>query len=161
ILGGGALASLFWFQADRRLAASPLLQAIDKARTADTQIGPKGCAHYQIEISELAPVDGCMLGDRHATRLVVLWGDSHGAQMIPALDQWGREAHVAVLPRARGGCRPMPGRDTLIGVGNFPRDIDRCEWFRGAVLEQVRELAAQRPVTLLVVGRWPDRATPE
>ncbi len=98
-----------------------------------------------------------MVGDRTASRVVILIGDSHAAHYIPMLDRWGKAAHVAVLPRSRGGCRPLDGAAGVVGVAPSAVFLADCARFRDAVFAEAAQLARDGRITALVVAsRWPD-----
>ncbi|HTC23015.1 MAG TPA: acyltransferase family protein [Gemmatimonadales bacterium] len=54
--------------------------------------------------------DGCVLGDPTSRRVLVVAGDSHAAQWLPALDSVGRVLGVKVVPHVRPACPPQPVR---------------------------------------------------
>lgn len=54
--------------------------------------------------------DGCILGDAASPRVLVVAGDSHAAQWLPALDSAGRMLGIKVVPHVRGACPPWPIR---------------------------------------------------
>ncbi|MBO9712775.1 acyltransferase family protein [Sphingomonas sp.] len=157
----GATASIgVLLDAQARLAGSPWLQAIATARRERTGDWPAACSHYQTRFTGLASVEGCTVGDRAARPLIILWGDSHALHSVALFDRWGRDHHVAVLYRARGGCRPMPGWDSL-GIAGDLVDRAQCLALNDAVRRQVAELARQRPVTLVLASRWPASNVPD
>ncbi len=48
----------------------------------------------------------CVMGDRQATKTVVLVGDSEGEMWLPSLNIWGLQAHVKVLRYVYFACPP-------------------------------------------------------
>lgn len=159
MVGGALLVAITLIGANRELATSSRLKAL--AATRDYSDGiPSICTHYQSQLSALAPIDECLIGDVQARKLVVLWGDSHAAAMIPMLDNWGKAQGIAVLPRTKGGCRPMLASDAVVRVATSD-DLRACSWFRDAVSKQIARLANERDVTVLVAARWPDLDSPE
>ncbi|MES2058576.1 MAG: acyltransferase family protein, partial [Pseudomonadota bacterium] len=113
--------------ANHQLDGSPRLRAIAAAgtRQADPAMSPE-CSNYRINFDKLAPIESCLIGDRTAQRMIILIGDSHAAHLIPMLDRWGRTAHVAVLPRTRGGCRPLDGPALVIGIAANTANLADC-----------------------------------
>jgi hypothetical protein len=85
------------------------------------------------------------VGDPDAERLLVVTGDSHMGQWLPALDQIGQDAGYRVLPLLKFGCTPY---DVELTTGG--RAYTECHDFRDWVLEQVREL---EPDLVVVGGR--------
>jgi peptidoglycan/LPS O-acetylase OafA/YrhL len=51
----------------------------------------------------------CVSGDANATRTIMVVGDSHAAQWLPAIDEAARELHVRVVTSVEGNC-PGIGR---------------------------------------------------
>ncbi|MGY4396601.1 peptidoglycan/LPS O-acetylase OafA/YrhL [Sphingomonas sp. UYAg733] len=158
LLIGAVGAGITIIIANHRLAGSPRLQAVFSAGTkqADPAISPE-CGNYRIVFDTLAPVDSCLIGDRTAKRMIILVGDSHAAHLIPMLDHWGRAAHVAVLPRTRGGCRPLDGQALVVGIVASTTNLAECARFRDAVLAEAGLLAQSgRVVAIVASSRWPD-----
>jgi peptidoglycan/LPS O-acetylase OafA/YrhL len=52
--------------------------------------------------------DGCILGDTSSARVLVVAGDSHAAQWLPALDSAGRALGLKVVPHIKPACPPWP-----------------------------------------------------
>ncbi|MGH6616010.1 acyltransferase family protein [Sphingomonas sp.] len=158
LLIGATCAGATLILSNARLAASPRFQAI--AAVEDNGVVddlPAACANYAAVFENLTPPASCMVGDRAATRVVVLIGDSHAAHYIPMLDRWGKAAHVAVLPRARGGCRPLDGTAGVVGLAPSAIMLADCARFRDAVYAEAAQLARDGRITALVVAsRWPD-----
>ncbi|WP_034160220.1 acyltransferase family protein [Sphingomonas sp. ERG5] len=155
---GAVAAGITITVANHQLAGSSRLQAIAAAETrqADPAISPE-CSNYRINFSKLTPVESCLIGDRTAKRMIILIGDSHGAHLIPMLDHWGQGAHVAILPRTRGGCRPLDGQALVIGIAPSASHLAECSRFRDAVLAEAGRLAASGQVIAIVASaRWPN-----
>ncbi len=149
--------------ARHRQSASPRLQGIATALQA-TDIAPYfpgPCNNYQAKFNALAPFETCLLGQRDARRIIVVVGDSHAYHLIPMLDRWGRRNRMAILPRTRGGCRPLDGDAGVIGLPPTAANLADCRQFTNAVFHETRMLAATGRVTAVVVGsRWPDSGVP-
>lgn len=146
--------------ADRQLAASPRLQMI--ARTLENPGDPThvACRDLKPQFAGLSPVTPCLLGDTSSESLVILLGDSHAAHLVTAFDSWGKQAGVAVLPRFRGGCRPLIGMASTVGTPPSRSNRRNCSLFRDAALAEALEIAKTRPTTLIVAARWPDLDVP-
>lgn len=89
----------------------------------------------------------CMLGG--ATQAsVILWGDSHAAQLATALDALGKERGIGIRQITKAGCPPFPGGDYL------PRHPLRrdCRAFNDAALRAILADPAIR--TVLIAARW-------
>lgn len=72
--------------------------------------------------------EGCFLGDPSSRRVLVVAGDSHAAQWLPALDSGGRILGVKVVPHVRPACPPQPLRlwHEPDASGDESEDVD-CE----------------------------------
>ncbi len=77
----------------------------------------------------------CPVGDKEAEDVVVLWGDSHAAQWLPALDEVGREEGFRVVPLLKMSCGPY---DVPQWLGQMPREV--CEDYRAWARAQIDEL---------------------
>lgn len=155
----GALGT--WQGARAELASSPRLQAIHRARAGDLPGWPAPCANYQSHFVGLAPVRSCSIGDRQADKLVVLIGDSHAYHLLGMFDAWGRAARVGVLPRTRGGCRPIDGAANVIGASWSPELSADCARTLAAMRRELAGIAGHGEVASLVLAaRWPRLAQP-
>ena len=74
----------------------------------------------------------CRYGDADGARTVVLLGDSHAAQWVPALDRLGARDHVAVVPLTKAGC---PLADVTVHDGSLGRAFRECDRWRAAALD--------------------------
>ena len=79
----------------------------------------------------------CGYGDVSAERRVVLIGDSHAAQWVPALDALGRQAPFNLIPLTKAGC---PAAAVTVHDGSLRRRFTECERWRDATVELVRQL---------------------
>lgn len=91
----------------------------------------------------------CTLGDADAAQWVGVMGDSHAMAMIPALNAWGRSAHIRVVFASQDSCLSL--MDTYrLSKGRYG-GID-C-------MVQVRKMAVlaqhTHPRALIVIQRWP------
>lgn len=162
LLIGAASAGATLALANTRLAASPRLQAVAVVGDNGTVPGMAvACTNYFAVFKELAPPQSCMVGDRTATRVVILIGDSHAAHYLPMLDRWGKASHVAVLQRSRAGCRPLDGSAGYVGVAPSSAAFADCARFLDAVLDEAAQLARKGHIIAFVVAsRWPDGDVP-
>lgn len=79
----------------------------------------------------------CRYGDPDGDRTVVLLGDSHAAQWVPALDLLGRREHVTVVPLTKAGC---PAAAITVHDGTLGRTFRECDEWRSAALDLVDDL---------------------
>ena len=70
--------------------------AADYGGTAE----PSSCSADATQSSEQL----CFLGDVHARRLLIVYGDSHALMWLPAFDSIAREAHMRLLVLGKADC---------------------------------------------------------
>ncbi|MEZ0491233.1 SGNH hydrolase domain-containing protein [Kineococcus sp. TBRC 1896] len=92
------------------------------------------------------PAAACAFGDVTSERTVVLVGDSHAYQWLPALDEAGRAQGYKVLSYTKSGC---PVYDLDVVQPNLGRDYRECYAWRDAVLTEVGVL---RPALVVTSG---------
>jgi peptidoglycan/LPS O-acetylase OafA/YrhL len=104
-----------------------------------------GC-HLDFEATK--PTD-CVYGDPEGTRTAVLFGDSHAAQWLPALDAYARSQGWRLESHTKSGCSPV-----LLDFWErrLRREYRECFKWRNAVAERIREV---RP-TVVFVGSTRD-----
>jgi hypothetical protein len=86
----------------------------------------------------------CRYGDTSASRTVVLFGDSHASQWLPALAAAGKAHHFAVVVLTKSGC-PFPAMTVYqLSLG---RAFTECDTWRKAAL---RRLAALHPAMVVM-----------
>ena len=117
------------------------------------------CNLSSLEITSGPP---CILGDRSTPVRTVVWGDSHAAAMLPAIDAaFARHRESALY--AKGGCAPLvdvypreraPGQSSRIrswmdaaGIGHAVK----CERRNAAILDWITH---QRINTVILGGHW-------
>ena len=79
------------------------------------------------------PVD-CAYGDPQGTRTAVLYGDSHAAQWLPALDRYARDRGWRLEYHTKAACSPvlLPFWERTL-----KRDYDECFEWRDAVMRRI------------------------
>jgi len=89
----------------------------------------------------------CVYGDKTATSVVVLFGDSHAAMWLPAIDWVGRHLDVRVVLLWLAGC---PAADvSVLNAGGHTVDT-ACNAFRKAA---IRAIKALKPTLVLTANR--------
>ncbi len=91
------------------------------------------CDYYKI--NEDRPL--CERGDTEGTKTIVLVGDSHARQWIPALDELGKRYGYSAYFLVRAGC---PGSDVTPWLVNNTGPVVDCEAFQDWAVEQVEEM---------------------
>jgi hypothetical protein len=90
----------------------------------------------------------CVLGDRGATTVVALLGDSHAEHWLGGLDRAGREHGWRIDAMVKGGC---PVADlTGLGPTRRARWYGECSRYREAMLQRI---IAMRPAAV-VLSSW-------
>jgi peptidoglycan/LPS O-acetylase OafA/YrhL len=96
----------------------------------------------------LPPVQGCLLGKpRDNDYDVVLWGDSHAAQLAPALISLGERWGFTTREITKAGCAPLPGV-LFVPEDDFRRD---CPEFNKAAMEAI---AKRRYKIVILAALW-------
>ena len=97
----------------------------------------------------LPPVQGCLLGNvsQENDYDVVLWGDSHAAQLAPALISLGETWGFTTRQMTKAGCAPLPGV-LFIPEDDFRRD---CPEFNKAAMEAI---ATRHNLTVILAALW-------
>lgn len=86
----------------------------------------------------------CVYGDPGATRSVVLFGDSHAEQWLPALDLLGKQQHWKVVSWTKAAC--PAGRLTVFNP-SLNRTYTECDTWRS---ETIARIGAMAPDLVLV-----------
>lgn len=92
----------------------------------------------------------CVLGapDARLPVTAALWGDSHAAQLVPAVDSVGRQLGVRIDRFTKAGCPPMTA-DRFWPPNDF---LGACPAFNDAVMGRIAATPTLR--TLIVALRW-------
>ena len=108
---------------------------------------PDGCVNIGVD-DEL---HDCRYGTVGAERQVVLYGDSHAAQWMPAMEEIARDAGVELVVLAKGGC---PTAAVSIATNTLGRT---CPAWRDRVVAFLTELRPE----MVVVTAWHDYDNPD
>jgi peptidoglycan/LPS O-acetylase OafA/YrhL len=102
---------------------------------------PKGRCIAVGEMTSVAPAvsAGCdRLGDPSSSTTVVLFGDSHANQWLPALEQVAEDQHWRLVTYAKHGCPLADALVTKPGTTNQP--FDECTAWRKEALAAIKAL---------------------
>ncbi|WP_162799309.1 SGNH hydrolase domain-containing protein [Nocardioides sp. 616] len=80
----------------------------------------------------------CVVGDPEATEEIVLWGDSHAAQWMPALTQIAAQTGRSLRVMVKYGCPPLLGLTPWLPAEDRP--YTECTEFNDAAVEMIREV---------------------
>lgn len=93
----------------------------------------------------------CEYGDRKSSQTIVLYGDSHAAQWLPALDLIGRENKIKILSLTKSAC---PSAEVIKEVdGQYA--IDDCQGFRDSAISRISQI---KPLAVIATGLQPQFA---
>lgn len=90
----------------------------------------------------------CEYGDKKSESSVVLYGDSHAAQWLPALDIIGRENSIKIISLTKSAC-PSP---EVIKELSSQYSVDDCQAFRDSSVARIK---AERPLAVIMTGMQP------
>ena len=90
-----------------------------------------GCHINDYQVTK--PAD-CVYGDAQGTRTAVLFGDSHAAQWLPALDRYARERGWRLEYHTKAACSPVL---LPLWERSLRREYDECFEWRDAVLRRI------------------------
>lgn len=122
-----------------RVAGAAVLEREPYATAAATRVAPSyGCDAKTRTASDL---EVCLLGDVDASTTVMLLGDSHAMQWIPAFDAAAKDAGLRLAVRWRHGC---PAAEVPVVQ---PSERGSCTTFQEGSLRLVEDL---RPDAVVV-----------
>jgi hypothetical protein len=87
-------------------------------------------------------VDPCTFGDTHSARTLVVFGDSHAMEWMPAIDTYAQAAGYRVVALYKLAC-PVPAVAIFRTTGPFPA----CSDWRARAM---RDIVAMRPSALIM-----------
>jgi SGNH domain (fused to AT3 domains) len=90
----------------------------------------------------------CTFGDVHATKSIVLFGDSHIAQWFPAFDAAARSEHLKLLYITKSSC---PAQTVSVRVWEGNRYYHECDLWRERAFALIK---AEKHVVLIVMGGY-------
>ena len=92
----------------------------------------------------------CVHGDPNGSRTLVIYGDSHAAMWIPALDVIGKEAGWQVIQLTKPACQAP---DFPRYSGTLKREYTECAEYREFALAQI---ASIKPDLVLISSAYKD-----
>ena len=102
--------------------------------------GPAFADGCLLDVEPVATTSECVYGDVQADRTLVLFGDSHAAQWLPAFIDIGQRERWRVLLIAKVGC---PTAAVQVWSVERRRTYQECEPWRSASLERIARLAPE------------------
>lgn len=90
----------------------------------------------------------CEYGDLTSLRTIVIYGDSHAAHWLPALELIGRQNKIKIVSLTKSAC---PAAEVIKEVdGQY--SIDDCQGFRDAAIARI---ASIKPMAVIATGLQP------
>lgn len=103
-----------------------------------------GChIHVGVTVSPL-----CEYGDKNSEKTIALYGDSHAAQWLPALDIIGRENGFKILSLTKSAC---PSAEVIKELSSQYQVAD-CQAFRDSSVERISKV---KPIAVIMTGMQP------
>jgi hypothetical protein len=90
----------------------------------------------------------CEYGDLTSNRTIVLYGDSHAAQWLPALDIIGTKRGIKIISLTKSAC---PSAE-VIKKPSSQYDADDCQAFRDSSVERIQRT---KPLAVILTGMQP------
>lgn len=107
----------------------------------DQPISTKDGCHLDFLVVKQGP---CVYGDPNGAQTMVLYGDSHAQQWLPALDAEAKKLHWRLVALTKAACSvaDMPVYSNALG-----REYTECETWRKQALDRI---VAMKPAIVLV-----------
>ena len=103
---------------------------------ADGDVAQSLTDNCQAYFTVVTPPD-CAYGDLSASTTVVLFGDSHAAQWLPAIQQLAADRHWKILPMTKANCPPIGQLTWLVA---FSRPFTECLDWQEAALSKIEAI---------------------
>ncbi len=121
---------------------------VQELAAEEQALGQSGC--LVARTASLPAIDGCLLGAQSSTSgyEIVLWGDSHAAQLAPVFGSVGRRLGVTTRQITKAGCAPIPD----VTYSRVDWMLAGCPAFNDDVLEEI--LGDSRVRVVVMSARW-------
>jgi hypothetical protein len=93
----------------------------------------------------------CEYGDLTSDKTIVLYGDSHAAQWLPALDIIGKKRGIKIVSLTKSAC---PSAE-VIKKPSSQYDVDDCQAFRDSSVQRIQQT---KPLAVILTGMQPFNA---
>lgn len=136
-------ATIFLQYSNTITIAGGLKISLDEVRSKP-QNNEDGC---HIHIGEtISP--RCEYGDLSAQETIVLYGDSHAAQWLPALDLIGKKRGIKIVSLTKSAC---PSSEVIKELSS-QYDVDDCQSFRDNSIARIKQI---QPVAVVLTSMQP------
>ncbi|TFY87246.1 acyltransferase [Pseudomonas nabeulensis] len=68
----------------------------------------------------------CRFGPRDSARSALVWGDSHAAALIPALEAGAERHHISLTQASFAGCLPLDGLENVSQCARFNQRVEQA-----------------------------------
>ena len=93
----------------------------------------------------------CEYGDVTSKKTIVLYGDSHAAQWLPALDIIGKKRGIKIVSLTKSSC---PSAEVIKELSS-QYDVADCQAFRDSSIDRIKKI---RPLAVILTGMQPFNA---
>jgi peptidoglycan/LPS O-acetylase OafA/YrhL len=90
----------------------------------------------------------CEYGDISSKKTIVLYGDSHAAQWLPALDLIGKKRGIKIVSLTKSAC---PSAEVIKELSS-QYDVDDCQAFRDSSVARINRI---KPLAVILTGMQP------
>jgi hypothetical protein len=136
-------ATIFMQYSNTITVAGGMKVSLDEVRSKP-QNNEDGC---HIHIGEtISP--RCEYGDLSAQETIVLYGDSHAAQWLPALDLIGKKRGFKIVSLTKSAC---PSSEVIKELSS-QYDVDDCQSFRDNSITRIKKI---QPVAVVLTSMQP------
>ena len=90
----------------------------------------------------------CEYGDVTSAKTIVLYGDSHAAQWLPALDLIGKKRGIKIVSLTKSAC---PSAEVIKELSS-QYDVDDCQAFRDSSITRIKKI---KPLAVILTGMQP------
>lgn len=90
----------------------------------------------------------CEYGDISSDQVIVIYGDSHAAQWLPALDIIGKRKGIKIISLTKSAC---PSAEVIKELSS-QYDIADCQAFRDSSVKRIAEI---KPLAVIMTGMQP------
>jgi SGNH domain (fused to AT3 domains) len=122
---------------------STVRPALAHAASSLPIVYPDGCHVFAQQVSTARI---CVFGDVHATKSIVMIGDSHMAQWFPAFDAAARSEHLKLLYLTKSSC---PAQLVSVRVYQGTAYYRECDLWRDRAFALIKK---QKHIQLIVMG---------
>jgi peptidoglycan/LPS O-acetylase OafA/YrhL len=119
-----------------------LRPTLAQARDDRGPIGQETCVTLIVETQP----DPCVVGDEQGTTTVVLYGDSHAAMWLPAIELMAADRHWRVVPVIKVACPPY---EVSVWRPSLGRPLTECDQWRPLAMDVI---AREHPAIIFVAG---------